>query len=515
MQFFRILLTAIVLSGSLYAAESPEKQLKTFIASARKALSKQPASTPRQSASDPLTPQASVSSLLVFLEQQATPLARESVQSAIKQVCVLLATHPKVVASGSALVAQLQSEHAQRIAQYRAEIDALLLRSTQACLDATTPAELDLPLANLTIYSRPADPMRQADIDPGAKQRILQMHQFVTRWQDYLGARQTGATDRAKHALLELCNLVDPTLILRSKLLTLLASNPEPAPPAPSARAYDGPASPTPANPAEPVLAAILARLEQADDYADLTPLAKDLALVIQANPAEPSIRALYDAVTGLRTDHENLTAGQVNTDLFFRNERLSALALNPRCSEPVLALLRRLTVQLQRDTLRMVFADSGLEQKPAESLDTYILRVAEAAASAENWEYTLRTLEFYCALFPDGEVPAWAARELQCSILYVTARQLDEAHQIAQAVIAYQDALRVVARLCPVELIKTRLALLKTHHPDAYKSALIIATNRPHQVYQPIKRQPPTTSPYRKEAPTYLHPRTERPFKP
>ena len=506
MRFFIVLLLALVCSGSLRSATTPEKQLKTFIEVARAAASKLPPAAPAETDSRLRPALSSVPAMLDYLERMPAPVALESVQSAVVQISTLLASSAKVKKAGDALIATLTADRNDRIARYRAEVDALLAKSAQACLAATKPADLDEPLKTLAPYQRPDEQARRGGIDSGAQQRASQMFQFVTRWQDFLGASQAGDADRTRQALWELRNLVDPSLIPRSMLFALPAKGVA----APTTAASTSVESP------QDALPAILASLEKATSLEDLEPIAKDLGTLVKANTNNASLREFWNAVSGYVADWKNLGSGYVNIDLFARNERLSALRGNPCCSEAATAVLLRLAVQLKVETLRSVFKDSGLPPAADESVDAYILRVAQAAAAAENWEYTQRTLEFYRALFPYGFAPAWVARELQSCTTYVAARQLDEARQISQAVLAYQEALRTTGRLTPVALISARLAEIKAKQPEAFEFAsrlpAMVSPMPPNPMMQNRFNQPPV---YGREPSTYLMPRAERPFTP
>ncbi|MFA6287586.1 MAG: hypothetical protein WC661_09405 [Opitutaceae bacterium] len=506
MRFLIALLLALACSGSIRAAATAEKQLKTFIEVARAAAAKLPPPPAIPSETDVRTrsPQPNIATLLDYLEKQPAPIAPESAQSIVAQVSAILASFPKVKKAGDALIATLTADRNDRLSRYRAEVDALLAKSAQACLAATKPADLDEPLKALAPYQRPNDDQaRRSMIDYGAQQRASQMFRFVTRWQDYLGASQSGDAARVKQALYELRDLIDPTLIPRSKLFEL--------PP----KADATPTTNAPANSvasAQETLSLVLGRLEKVANLDELEPVAKDLGTVMR-NRDDHRLQEIWLVVTSLLGDRKALASGQVNPGLFFKNGRLVSPAANPYCSETMASALRRLSVELQRETLRSVFKDSGIPLAADESVDAYILRVAQASAAAENWEYTLRTLEFYRALFSGTAAPAWIEREMQSCTTYVTARRLDEAKQIPQSILAYQDALRATGRLTPVALISARLADFKARQPEAFD----IAARLPRVIFMP-------TSPYMQdrfnrqqpEAPnTYLIPRAERPFTP
>jgi|GEM_PF-6359082 len=437
--------------------------------------------------------------MLDQLEKLPRPVSLESAQSYITQISSLLAASPKVRLAGETLLATLTADQKERLSRYRAEVDSLLTQAAKTCLAATQPADLDATLKTLAPYQRPDDSSRlRSGVDYQAQQRAAQMFQFVTRWQDYLGASQSGDNDRANQALFELRNLVDPTLIPRSRLFTPLHQ----------AELAKTATPPVPSS-AE-ILADILTRIEKAPNLDELEPITPDIDALYAKFPDDRWLKEIRVLISDCLEDRRNIKTGQVNTDLFTRNEHLSVLRANGYCSERIIALFRKISLQLQRETLAFVFKDSGIPQSTDESVDAYILRVAQAAVAAENWEYALRTLEFYRALFPSTSVaPAWTSRELLSCTTYVAARQLDEAGQVSQAVLAYQEALRAAGRLTPVTLIRNRLDELKTTQPDAYAAAALI----PRTIVVQTRSYPDRFNNPPSGQKTYLMPATERPL--
>jgi hypothetical protein len=504
MRFTAILFLVIIGIVNAQATDA-DKQLKEFIHVARDA-------TMQLSSVEPTTgyqnPKARISVVLNALEQTPAPLVLESVQGAVTEVSNLLYASTKVREKGASLVATLIAERNRNIAAYRAEVEALLVKSIKACVSATTPADLDETLKALTVFQRQQKDTsgRAASLEGASYERAVQMSRFVARWQDYLADRLTPNNSKTRNDLAELGNLVDPSLLPRSQLFDL----PEHYPPLPIAPA--APPKPSPEEQAKKDWAAMLVRIGEVETVDELDGLVKDIEPIAAALPFSTSIQQLRDMLKGYIADKKALASRQINPGIFFRPFPIqTAPAGNPDCSQAVIAAFQRLRIQLQHLSLQVVFKDSGLTLRSDEPIDAYIMRVAQAAAAADNWEYVFRTLEFYRSIYPDSEAPAWTARELLSCWHYVAARKLDEAEQLSRAILAYQDALRTTGRLTPVKIIKNRLAEIKNQHPEAFDEALRISDQVKNQSLYP---QVPYARTQRTSG-TYLFPESDRPFAP
>ncbi|MET0263837.1 MAG: hypothetical protein ABW223_13115, partial [Rariglobus sp.] len=461
MRFFTRLLISAICLGQAHAAPSADDQLKDLVKIIREEIAKNAFSQQAQDQASKEELVRRINSLVDRLEQPASTPSIERVSETVRTLPYLF-TSARVTDAGEALLATLDAERDARKALFRTQVEAVLVKASQACLAARTPADLDESLTALSAYQRPSD-THVRDADPVALERASRLFQFVKQWQDYLDARQSGDLNRTTAVLSNLKQSVDPSLFVRSRVLALPVQTPIPV------RAPSTSAPVSASSPSRSQLDELVARLETAS----LDDLEK-IAAEPNNRPGENQSDALADdikrRIQNLVTDRKSLSSGQVSIGLFGTSPLSSQYGVP--YPENVTSAFRRLHSQLRDESLRMVFKDSGITPESGEPTDAYIQRVTQAAAAAENWEYALRTLEFYRAFFPGTTAPAWTARELGSCTAYVSARRLDEAGQLPQAILAYHDALRTAGRVTPVKLITARLAAIRENSPESFEAA-------------------------------------------
>jgi hypothetical protein len=492
MRSLTALLLVLACLTSLQATTKVEKRLDAYVRAARAAVAQLP---PAASDTPTSLPTARYVRMLDELAQHGSRPSLENVNFVVLQLSALRPADATLRRAGDALLKALVQEREAAIAAHRDEIQAVLKNSAQACLAATAPADLDgtlLALASLRPIGDHLD--RRQSLDHAGLERASQMTHFVSRWQELLAARDAGNLELARALLRELKDRVDPALIPRSKLLAL---EPILVPPPPTT-----PARANPKPPPDP--AAVLKRLERAQTHKEFgVVVSNDLERIANRSP---EFERLHKAALELVIARSDLERGSINASFFLMEHRLPSEALEwPRLAPTFI----KVAAELRRLALAQVFRDSGLPQLADEPTDVYILRVARAAAEAENWEYTLRTLEFYVGTFQGWAGPAWTRRELESCLAYVAALRLEEAGQFPQAVAAYQEALGHGGTLTPVKLISTRLAAITAAHPDALAAADRLPRGWVQYPDRPSYYPPPSRPP-----PFYLSPRTEQPFK-
>lgn len=477
------LLFSLLLQPALGAKET---QFETYLKLAREAVAQIQAGNQGATTDDRL------SLIVEQLAQQSTNLEPEIVRAVVLQLSARLPADEKLRAAGESLIVTLERERESTRERHRVETQTLLSKSAKACLGAATAADLDSILQELASRRSTGDEIRRRQVlDPLAQQRLNQMFQFVSRWQDMLAARAAKDPERARSALFELRNSVDLEFIPRSRLYELESTLASPAP------RTDVPPVPnvTPET--------VLQRLEKVETLDQLSGLMSDLALV---SASSPDLSGVLTAAQQMLVSKGELESGHINLSPFNDENKDSSLAREWPILETV---FQKLAAERRALVLRAVFRDSGLSPEVKEPTDKFIMRVARAAVASENWEYALRTLEFYRALFSSQNAPAWTQRELNTCLAYVAARQLDEAGQTAQAIVAYQEALGKGGSLAPVALIAKRLAEIRTRTPEAYaESARIPRIIRPPFLNSPF--QQPSADRY---PGSYLIPRSERPL--
>lgn len=454
------------------------------------------------------TYQHSAALIIATLEQR--PISTDNVISVVRTI-TLVRPSAAITEAGDKLIGEITRLSNAQQSSDNIQLDALRASARDACLGAQKASDLDAAIASFMPY-RKALAADNSLVATETIHRGVAMMTFVKEWQTYLSARSTGDAVTGNNALKRIRDTADPALFPRSKILLLPAiQSPAPA----SAAETTTPASATVMSAAAlrniPPEKAV-ARIE-AVTLDELESVVTVLTPYFAAHRDDRQLAEINQRLLKSVEQKNALEKGHVSIPLFTVRESLLPLLTNTYYTEKLAAAFERLDGELRRLTLCTVFKDSGIEPAVDEETDAYILRVAQAAVAVENWEYALRTLEFYRAFFPGNTAPAWVSREIGACITYTGARRLDEAGQYPQAIQSYQDTLRAAGRLVPVKLIAARLAELLKTQPDAFAEAARIPRTAiaytPSSIPDRTHFNPPSAAP----TSSYLVPRAERPM--
>lgn len=481
---------------SAQAAADTENLLNAFLKTAREEVAKIPTDARGTFAGPSLRSPTQLSATIDNLERVRRPLKLADAQYGISTIRAALFSSKNIRETSDALLDALTADDAAQVAQANSDAAAILLQAAQACLSAATPEDLDESLKTLTLFTRSQEAVNHSPDSSTARSRVVLMTTFVAGWQDYLRAKNINDSDAMWQAVERLKQSVDPSLIPRSRLLALPTRATGPV------KRIKG---------AVETIPEILERLEKFTTLDELDLIVTDMGSLALATPERSEFRTIWALAKGYVADRQVLSQGKVSFGLFTARDRRTLPIENSLCTGPMIAAFQRISLQLQRETLASVFKESGLTQHADESTDAFVFRVAETAAKAQNWEYALRTVEFYRLIFPWNVAPTWTVRELLSCSTYVAARRLDDAGQIPQAIVAYREALGATGRLTPTALITARLADIKSKHPEAFETA----DRLPRVNYLPATSAPeslrgPTNSDSRK---VYLVPKTDKPL--
>jgi tetratricopeptide (TPR) repeat protein len=460
------------------------------------------------------------SAALIIATLERRPISTDNVISAVRTI-TLVRPSARITEAGDKLIAEItRISNIQQSAE-SAQLEALRVKARDACLSAQKASDLDATIASFMPYQK-ALAADNSLIATEIIHRGVGMMTFVKDWQTYLNSRSIGDTENGNNALRRILASADPALFPRSKILMLpLIREATPARVDGSSAASDKVNITPPPSAAANMSTSELRNIPPEKAVARIEPVTLDqleavvnlLAPYFSANQNDRQLVEINQRLLKCLERKKALEKGHVSIPLFTSQEPLLSSLANTYYTEKLAVAFDRLDGELRRLTLRTVFKDSGIDPVVDEGMDTYIFRVAQAAVAVENWEYALRTLEFYRAFFPGNSAPAWVSREIGACITYTGARRLDEAGQFPQAIQGYQDTLRAAGRLVPVKLIATRLAELLKTQPAAFVEAARIPQAA---IYYAPTAMPDRTNfnpPSSPSASSYLVPRAERPM--
>jgi len=438
------------------AADSLETQIKAFQQTVTVALAKTPSTTPGERRGDSVAYAVAGLSQLSANNSNSNP---QELDRTVASIVALTQNDPAVAKAAESLLATAKSERQARVDRARADVDAILKQAGEACLAAKTPADLDATLAALAPYGRNSGYERRID-DQESWQRGANAYRFVTRWQDYLGFLNQGGANEAANTLRELSNSVDVAIMPRSRVLALLS------PP----KTTTGQTA-EPATTASDPLAAITDKLAQAKTLEDFIAVTRSLNAISRNNQYQSG--SLRQVVGNLVDDRQQVLAGNrpnaLLADSYSNGRQLSVQdsAYNADAQAAMLAFRRETQIAGIRLALTGATPPSG---KADETIEAYLIRIAEKFAADNNWLQVRETLELYRTLFANSNrTPSWLAGDIDACTAYLAARNLDLAGQYPSAIASYRRALRSAGRYVPVEAIGTRLAELKKTNPEAF----------------------------------------------
>lgn len=127
---------------------------------------------------------------------------------------------------------------------------------------------------------------------------------------------------------------------------------------------------------------------------------------------------------------------------------------------------------------LRMIASSSLLSDlgQPAEgeTLDRMFLRLADQAAAKGDWKRVLALLDAMRRYaYAYGQPPLWLGGEIEAVQYYLTARQLEDVGEFADAMASYRAVLRISGDRVPVKDAAKRLAALREAHPTTQPSGV------------------------------------------
>jgi tetratricopeptide (TPR) repeat protein len=366
--------------------------------------------------------------------------------------------------AGNDLLQALEEQRKDREQRFSTAAGAILDRAKGIVVQAKSPGDLDGLLADLQPLIDQQNPWLYSD--PSAAvlvQKLQVVEQFVRSWQDYLSASASGHGDEARQALdriLQNEQLTSLGYFPRSEILERL--NGPPLSPGPVS------VSGAPEKSAMDRVNELLGQARTLDDV--FTALNQISALPnrpIDLSDISTLQKQRVDVEAGLPVtlDLKAAVSGKSYGDDISRIESMELLDLLPYYLE----------------------TRTSNPPEPAETVDTYLSRVATQADAASNLGLLQRALAVQKGLAnaenPSSSPPFGADSLAQ----FLGGLSEEAAGHYAQAVTTYEKALGTYEPLLPVKIVGDRLGAIKAAHPDDYAKGLSdFETPAPVPRYQP-----------------------------
>ena len=366
--------------------------------------------------------------------------------SALLLVKQLMATHSAVPVqvAGEALTKELNLQLFDRTKALDGRITALLEKFPATLKSANVPSDLDgileemrgMRATPLNFYPGGSIPTMNGALD-GA-------YQYLTIWQNYLSARQSGDVEKTGAQLRQLLNSSTPAsvqYIPRSELLAMLITTNGGNPKANPSQTRTGAVGNT---------EEILLRIKTLDD------VTREMAALDKSDPTV-GIPRRWDALHLLNQTRSQLASGlPVNLDL--------AGALNARPHDGdigrILAMEWMAIIPLYLGTAK------SDPPKSEETVKAYIDRLATTADEKGDLRLLQRVLMLELGMMNSHNRGYPGSQQMLAGL------SLEEAGEIEAAVLNYEFALTSPDLFLPVTIVGHRLAVLRKAHPKRFEAA-------------------------------------------
>jgi tetratricopeptide (TPR) repeat protein len=424
------------------------------------------------------------------LDQALAQGDTQSIQAFLGQIGQM----PDLPADLKTTITQLQSDLPKLMEEaddkYVTDVDAMLTKTHQACLDAKVENDLDPMLKDLGTLRRP----RNGSNSPLVQRQMAKIDaaiQFVTRWQDALAQRDAGNLNSANEIMHQLANDSHYPILTQDEIRT--HTPPKEAPGDQVAQTGGGRrggignnSAPTPVvAEIDPVVVNdILVKIKSFDELDAASLDLGKLSQLSQGRQGSPNQAVAEEAsaaksyVSALQTAYADYQQGFYDEAL-----RSSTSVINTNQHDWIKEIVR-LRGAFIKMILPKYLALPGAEKPAAdENAMDFLLRMSATAYKEQRWSDLLIYLNAY-RLFGFGTnnmtagsgTPTWLTTDIANCQDFVGAQNLEATGNLVEAITAYQRILLRPGNYSPTGETMARMQTLQKDHPDAYQEALKLA---------------------------------------
>ncbi len=352
----------------------------------------------------------------------------------------------KVQEQVTAIKEAIKEESQRNTDAIAAELKGILGSASEAVARAAEPADLDKVLVSLSRNRNQRDSDEIDNNDPNIRRLqsdISNARQFVSSWQDYLHASDSGNFSQATQTLRNLASQ-ESTLIPRSQIIARIDFE----------------------NSGNNDIPKILGGVKTLDDMKDAI---RKLAVVQSVNRSSGSesgeLRDTVQTLCRLEKTYREFRAGlPVNPEVIQQTndttESVSKLNfVELRASLLLLVLPRYLDLPEE------------LQAKPGETVQDFLKRAAEDAVRREDSAASRRITEASQLFVKSG---SFNQTDLEALRDYTAGQNQMAASQYLLAVLSFQKALKSGSDLIPAAKTGAILELIHKEHPEEYKDGMM-----------------------------------------
>ncbi len=352
----------------------------------------------------------------------------------------------KVQQQVTAIKEAIKEESQRNTDAIAAELKGILGSASEAVARAAEPADLDKVLVSLSRNRNQRDSDEIDNNDPNIRRLqsdISNARQFVSSWQDYLHASNSGNFSQATQTLRNLASQ-ESTLIPRSQIIARIDFE----------------------NSGSNDIPKILGGLKTLDDMKDAI---RKLAVVQSVNRSSGSesgeLRDTVQTLCRLEKTYREFRAGlpvnpeliQLSSDSTDSVGKLNFVEL--RASLLLLVLPRYLDLPEE------------LQGKPGETVQDFLKRASDDAVQRADTAASRRIAEARQLFVKSG---SFNQTDLEALRDYTAGQSQMAASQYMLAVLSFQKALKSGSDLIPAGKTGTTLELIRKEHPEEYKDGMM-----------------------------------------
>lgn len=374
-------------------------------------------------------------------------------------------TSEAVLAQIAILQSEIRSERETEDKAILDDVQGALAHAGKAVRESQKPADLDGPIAELGKFRQRGDRGQVSEQVRAALYQVEPTLQFVTQWQNYLSAMDTGNAQAAQDALRNLSGANGPSLMPRSEILKLLA---HPKPPKSSG---NDPEQPSPTEAVEKILADTKSLADMESSLRQLRKLQESRS---NSNRMD-LINQLIQSILPIDKAYQDYKAGLATNIEISQNFGGGTEIGN--------AVIPRLKVELMLLMLpRYIGAPEGTRAQPGEDVLSFLNRLATEAKNRGDINVAIRSRE---ALRLLQRGTAFSGSDTAGLSALVSGQNQETAGQYMVAVISYQTSLKSGSDLVPAKLIGERLAAIQSAHPKEFEAGMERFLNPPVSRYE------------------------------
>lgn len=389
----------------------------------------------------------------------ASPEPRENLQETLSQLSAYF-TSEAVLNEIAILQDEIRTEREAQENIALSKIQEALDRAGKAVQESKKPADLDASITELGKFRMRGERGQTSEPVRLALYQVEPTLQFVTQWQNYLSAVETGNSQAAQEALRSLSNSNGLSLIPRSEILKLLALS------KPGKPGQDDPEQSSPMDAVEKILSETKSLADMEATLKKLRKLQESRGNSNRMDIINPLIQSLQPIDKNYQDFKAGLAVNLESPQNYSGGTEIGNTVVPRLKAELMLLMLPR-----------YVGAPEGTRAQPGEDVLQFLDRLSNEAKSRGDVGVAIRAREAR-RLLQRGS--AMSSNDTAALSALVSGQNQEAAGQYMLAVVSYQTSLKSGSDLIPAKIIGERLAAIQAAHPKDFDDGMERFLNPP-----------------------------------